>query len=289
MSELAHISGDGIRCDLSDRILTITFDRPHVLNAFSYSMLTGFRRALVFADAHADVGAVIVTGNGRAFSAGTDISADPDGFEQSANGGTQEGHEPDFGGVIALQMFMSSKPIIAAVNGAAVGFGSTMVLPMDLRIASTSAYFSYIFTRRGLMPEACSTWFLPRVVGITRALDWSLSGRKVPAEEAMAAGLVTEVVDGDRLLARARDLTSALIQRTSPTSLAVCRRAMWSMLMASGPEVAHRLESAGMSMLRGSDDFLEALQSFREKRSATFGLTTDAKITREIGKLIENI
>jgi enoyl-CoA hydratase/carnithine racemase len=251
-------------------------------------MLKAFLNALKQADEDPQVGAIIVTGQGRAFSAGTDISQDPDGFERSEKIAPLGGCEPDFGGLIALQMFKSSKPIIAAINGAAVGFGSTLVLPMDVRIASPNAYFSYIFTRRVLMPEACSTWYLPRVVGITRALDWSLSGRNVSAQEAKEAGLLTDLVPERELQAHARNAARMLIESTSPTSLAVCRRAMWAMLAAPRPEAAHRLESEGMSMLRSSDDFLEAMGSFREKRPAIFSPEVDANISSRISRLIEN-
>ncbi|MEI9997462.1 MAG: enoyl-CoA hydratase-related protein [Rhizomicrobium sp.] len=285
-TEMSELCGDGIRCDLSERILTITFDRPLVLNAFSYPMLNAFLRALVMADEHPGVGAIIVTGSGRAFSAGTDISAAPGGFEHQALAASNGAGERDFGGMIALKMFRSSKPIIAAVNGAAVGFGSTLVLPMDMRFASEDAYFCFIFTRRGLMPEACSTWFLPRVVGITRAMDWGLSGRMVTAREAADAGLLAEVVAGDKLIARAREAARVLVTSTSPTSLAVSRRAMWSMLAASGPEAAHALESEGMNLLRASADFREAMAGFREKRPAVFGTAPDAAIMARTNRLI---
>jgi enoyl-CoA hydratase/carnithine racemase len=289
MNAPSQTVGDGILFEILDRIMTITFDRPHILNAFSYPMLTAFLHALKQADEDPQVGAIIVTGHGRAFSAGTDISQDPDGFERSKQTTLLGACEPDFGGLITLQMFKSSKPIIAAINGAAVGFGSTLVLPMDVRIASPNAYFSYIFTRRGLMPEACSTWFLPRVVGITRALDWSLSGRNVSAQEAKEAGLLTDLVPEGELQAYARNAALMLIESTSPTSLAVCRRAMWAMLAAPGPETAHELESEGMSMLRSSDDFLEAMGSFREKRPAIFSPEVDANISSRISRLIENL
>ena len=280
---LREYCGDGISCALSERILTITLDRPHVLNAFSYPMLNALLRAFTMAEERTEVGAIIVTGSGRAFSAGTDISASPDGFERQASNGHAD---RDFGGMITLKMFRSSKPIIAAVNGPAVGFGSTIVLPMDIRFASEDAYFCYIFTRRGLMPEACSTWFLPRVVGITKAMDWTLSGRKIPAREAFDAGLLADIVAGGKLIARAREAASGLMKTTSPTSLAVSRRAMWSMLAAGGPEAAHVLESEGLNLLRESADFKEAVASFREKRSAVFGTTPDAAITAHTDRLI---
>ena len=280
------IGGDGILCEISERILTITFNRPRLLNAFSYSMLGAFLRALRIGDEHPDVGAIVVTGSGRAFSAGTDISPDPDGFEFKAAQALPLSCEPDFGGLIALQIYRSRKPIIAAINGPAVGFGSTLVLPMDIRIASESAYFSFIFTRRGLMPEACSTWFLPRVVGITRALDWGLTGKMISADEAKGAGLVTEIVPDNELPGFARTAALKLIENTSPTSLAACRRAMWAMLAAPGPEVAHKLESEGMGMLRASNDFREAMRSFREKRPPIFDHMPDEAITSQFDRLI---
>jgi enoyl-CoA hydratase/carnithine racemase len=250
-------------------------------------MLRAFLHALKMGDQNPEVGAIIVTGRGRAFSAGTDISGDSQGFQ--GNIADKASNEPDFGGVIALQIYRSSKPVIAAVNGPAVGFGSTSVLPMDVRIATDDAYFSFIFARRGLMPEACSTWFLPRVVGINRALDWALSGRVVKAHEAVSAGLLTEIVAPEKLLDRAREIAAQLVATTSPTSLAVTRRALWAMLSASGPESAHQVESEGLRLLRASGDFREAMKGFHEKRTPGFAATQDAAVTTRIDRLLDDL
>lgn len=197
-----HLSSETLRCGISDRILTITFNRPEKLNALSVQMLDGFLAALRWANDSDAVGAVIVTGAGRGFSSGTDLSAAEGGFLDSCSNSLGE-PEPDMGGVINLQMLTMNKPIIAAVNGPAMGFGSTMLLPMDFRFASPSAVLGFVFAKRGLMPEACATWLLPKAVGIYKALDWSMTGRHISAEEARTCGLIHKIVEADELLSTA--------------------------------------------------------------------------------------
>jgi enoyl-CoA hydratase/carnithine racemase len=288
-AEIQSLSADGIDCNVSERVLTITLNRPKKLNSFSYPMLEALLRALQFGESSSEVGAIIVTGSGRAFSAGTDISPEADGFQTSHRRTDDGGFEGDFGGIVALHIYRSSKPIMAAINGPAVGFGSTLTLPMDMRFASENAYFSFIFARRGLMPEACATWFLPRVVGITRALDWGLSGRHVSAKEAKEAGLLAEVIPADQLLSHVRKAAISLIASTSPTSLMACRRAMWAMLATPDPETAHKLESEMMVLLRAGKDFSEAISSFYEKRPPIFEKVANGEIRSRLESAITRL
>ena len=271
------MSYEHIKLDRSERILTIILDRPSRLNALNFPMLDELEHALVVGNEDDEVRAVIVTGNGRAFSAGTDLSAGPDTYNGDAaeKYHADSGIPRDAGGRITLQLFDYRKPVIAAVNGPAVGFGATMTLPMDVRLASVDAKFGFVFTRRGLVPEACSTWFLPRLVGIERALDWVQTGRLFSAEEAKSGGLVREVLAADELLPRARAIALSMTQETSAPAMSIARRLMWRMLGANHPMDAHRLESRAIHALRGMPDFQEGVAAFLEKRSPRF--TSKAK------------
>lgn len=260
-----------IRTELVDRVLTLTFDRPDQLNRCSFQMLQEFGDALDQANSNDDVAAVVVTGAGRAFCAGTDLSGGEGSYDGSASiGEVINGVPRDAGGILSLKMFDYNKPLIAAINGPAVGYGVTMTLPMDVRIASTTARFGFVFAQRGLIPEACSTWFLPRIVGISRALEWFESGRIFEAAEALDAKLVTEVVAPAGLLARAHAIAHAMIDRSSSVSIMIARRMTLQMLGASHPMRAHELESRGIAQMRDLPDFIEGLASFREKRDAIF-------------------
>jgi enoyl-CoA hydratase/carnithine racemase len=215
------------------------------------------------------VRAVIVTGAGRAFCAGADLGGGGETFDSSEF--RDDGEVPrDLGGEVSLRIYASTKPVIAAINGPAVGVGITMTLPMDIRLAADDARIGFVFTRRGIVPEACSSWFLPRVVGISQAMEWAATGRIFSAEEALAGRLVRSLHSGDELLGAARDLAAEIAEHTSPVSVAMTRRLMWTMLGAPHPMAAHRADSRGMFHRGRSDDAREGVMSFLEKRPARF-------------------
>jgi enoyl-CoA hydratase/carnithine racemase len=260
-----------IRYDVADRVATITLHRPEQLNAFTNTMMRETIAAFDLADADDDVRAVIVTGAGRGFCAGADLSAGGDTF--SAGGSdvaTRSGVLRDGGGLVALRIFDCLKPVIAAVNGPAVGVGVTMTLPMDIRLASEQARFGFVFARRGIVPEACSSWFLPRLVGISQAAEWCYTGRLFPAAEALAGGLVRSVHPPDELLPAARAIATEIAAHTAPVSVALTRRMLWRMLGADHPIVAHRADSRGIAERGRSSDSREGVVSFLEKRPAVF-------------------
>ncbi|MGZ4679838.1 MAG: enoyl-CoA hydratase-related protein, partial [Ilumatobacteraceae bacterium] len=218
-----------------------------------------------------DVRAVIVTGAGRGFCAGADLST---GGATFAKGGSDEQTSAavprDGGGMVSLRIFECTKPVIAAINGAAVGVGITMALPMDIRLASTSAKIGFVFARRGIVPEACSAWFLPRLVGISQALEWCYSGRVFGADEALAGGLVRSIHEPDDLLPAARAFAAELVDQSAPVSVALTRRMLWSMLTADHPMEAHRVDSRAILQRGRSADAREGVESFLEKRPAVF-------------------
>ena len=259
-----------IRYDVDDSILTITLNRPEKLNAFTHTMLEELLDALDRADGDDAIRAIIFTGSGRGFCAGADLSAGSRSFDADARPDRPSGLNRDGGGRLTLRLYECNKPLIAAVNGAAVGVGATMQLPMDIRIASDQARFGFVFARRGIVPEACSSWFLPRIVGISRALEWSYSGRVFPASEALAGGLVSEVVAADGLLARAREIAAEIATQTSPLSVTLIRHMMWRMLSADHPMEAHKLDSRGVYHLGRGADAREGVDSFLEKRPPHF-------------------
>jgi enoyl-CoA hydratase/carnithine racemase len=277
---------DTIDYAIADNILTITLNRPDKLNAFNAAMATELIAAFDAADADDDVRAIIVTGAGRAFCAGADLSAgaktfdyaarqdrpEKQGVPQDANGQPEWSHDGvrDSGGRVALRIYECLKPVIAAINGAAVGIGATMLLPMDVRLASQTARFGFVFTRRGVTPEACSSWFLPRLVGISRALEWSYTGRIFAATEALAGGLVRELYADGELILAARALAREIIDNAAPVSVALTRQMMWRMLGAEHPMQAHRVDSRAMYARGASPDAKEGVVSFLEKRPANF-------------------
>lgn len=256
-----------IRYDVDDHVATITLHRPDRLNAFTGTMMREMIAAFDAADADDDVRAVIVTGAGRAFCAGADLAA---GGETFAGGGSDvrgaAGVPRDGGGMLTLRIFESTKPVIGAINGAAVGVGVTMTLPMDIRLASTAARFGFVFTRRGIVPEACSSWFLPRVVGIDTAAEWCYTGRIFAAREAEERGLVRSVHEPDALLPAAREIAAEIAANTAPVSVALTRRMLWRMLGADHPMAAHRVDSRGIRSRGASADAKEGVESFLEKR-----------------------
>jgi enoyl-CoA hydratase/carnithine racemase len=265
-----------IAYEVEDGILTLTLNRPDALNAFTPRMQQELIDACGRIDADDAVRAVVVTGRGRGFCAGADLSAGGSTFDAEARGGAirdDRGLPPrDGGGLVTLRLFNLTKPVIAAVNGPAVGVGVTMTLPMDVRLASETARFGFVFTRRGLVPEAASSWFLPRVVGISRALEWVCTGRVFPAEEALAGGLVRSIHPPDELLPAARALAREMAEGTSPVSVALSRQMLWRMLGASHPMDAHRIDSRGIADRGSSPDAREGVESFLEKRPASFPL-----------------
>lgn len=263
-----------IKYEVDENIATITLDRPDHLNSFTVVMLRELLEALDSADADDNVRAIIFTGSGRAFCAGADLAAGADTFNyDQLAGATQTKLRRDGGGLLSLRIFNSKKPVIGAINGAAVGVGVTMTLPMDIRIASTNSKFGFVFTRRGIVPEACSTWFLPRLVGISQATEWVFTGRVFGADEALAGGLVRSVHESSQLLAVARGIAREIADNTAPVSVALSRQMLWRMLGASHPMEAHRMESRGIQIRGRSSDAREGIVSFLEKRQADFGMT----------------
>ncbi len=267
-----------IRYALDAGVATLTLDRPERLNAVTRTMIGELLRALDEVDADDRVRALVVTGAGRAFCAGADLSAGARTFDVEARGDRPPGPHRDGGGLVTLRLYDLKKPVIAAINGPAVGFGVTMTLPMDVRLASTAARLGFVFSRRGVVPEACSTWFLPRVVGISRAAEWMCSGRVFPAEEALAGGLVSRVVPPERLLDEARALALEIARNTSGVSVALIRQMLWKLLGADHPMAAHRLDSLGMEFMGRSADAREGVTAFLEKRPARFGMRPSADL-----------
>lgn len=271
--------------DVADNILTITLNRPEKLNAFTGTMMTEMIDAFDRADADDAVRAIIVTGAGRGFCAGADLSAGANTFDNSAredrpdrrpvvkpDGQVDLSHESirDGGGRLTLRIFDCLKPVIAAVNGPAVGVGLTMQLPMDVRLASDNARFGFVFARRGLVPEACSSWFLSRAVGISQALEWTLTGRVFSAQEALEGRLIKRIYPPAELLPAARALAREIADNTAPVSVALTRQMLWKMLGADHPMEAHKVDSRGIHARGPSADAREGVTSFLEKRPAKF-------------------
>ena len=260
-----------IELEIADGIATIWMNRPDKMNAFTELMRYEIIDALDHTDADDDVRAVIFTGRGRAFCAGADLSSGEGTFSR---GGSdimgRNGVPRDGGGTVSLRIYESKKPVIGAINGAAVGVGVTMTLPMDIRLASTAAKFGFVFSRRGIVPEAASSWFLPRLVGISQAMGWVASGEVFPAEEAMAGGLVRSVHEPDDLLPAAYALARKLTESSSAVSIAVARKMMWRMLGADHPMAAHKVDSRGILERGRSEDVKEGINSFFEKRAPQF-------------------
>jgi enoyl-CoA hydratase/carnithine racemase len=264
----AETSVSEIGYELDDGVLVIALSRPDGRNALTRSMISQFVAALDYADAADDVRAVVVTGTGRAFCAGADLAGSQPAFSQPADDALDS--RRDSGGVLALRLFACSKPIVAAVNGDAVGVGASMVLPMDVRLAATSARFGFVQTKRGIVPEGCASWFLPRLVGISRALQWTLSGRLFTAQEALDAGLVHSLHTSEDLLPAALVAARALVSQSAPVSVATTRRMLWHALTLSHPMHAHRMETALVRALGSSPDAREGVASFLEKRPPRF-------------------
>lgn len=258
--------------NVEDKILTITLNRPEVLNAFNRDMMAELIDAFDRADADDEVRAIIVTGSGRGFCAGADLSSGGNTFNAEERDDREDGLHRDGGGRVTLRIFECKKPVIGAINGPAVGIGATMLLPMDIRLCSESARFGFVFARRGIVPEACSSYFLPKIVGISQALQWCYSGKVFPAAEAASGGLVQEVYEADDLLPAARAIATEIASNTSAVSVALIRQMMWKMLGADHPMEAHKIDSRGIYHMGRGADAKEGVESFLEKRPAEFGL-----------------
>ena len=277
-----------LRYEIEDQVLVVTMNRPERLNAFNSQMQREFLEALDYADADDEVRAVIVTGEGRGFSAGADLAKGAETFDyenqteeakadRASNEGRHEGSNSwlrDGGGLLSLRIYEFNKPIIAAINGPAVGVGITMTLPMDIRIASTQARIGFVFSRRGIVPEACSSYFLPRVVGVSKALEWAYSGKVFDAEEAIEGGLDRSLPEPADLLPTARAIASEIAENTSAISVTMIRHMMWRMLGADHPMEAHKVDSRGIFHLGRGADAHEGVVSFLEKRPPNFTMKT---------------
>ena len=260
-----------IQYGVSENIATITLNRPEKMNAFTNKMLHEIIAAFDLTDEDDSVRAVIVTGAGRAFCAGADLSLGGETFSRGGSDVQGVGGVPrDGGGLVSLRIFNSKKPVIGAINGPAVGVGVTMTLPMDIRLASNTSKFGFVFTRRGIVTEACSSWFLPRVVGISRATEWVFTGRMVSPDEAKESGLVRSVHAPEDLVTAARAIAAEIALNTAPVSVSLSRQMLWRMLGASHPMEAHRAESRGIMQRGNSADAREGVTSFLEKRAANF-------------------
>jgi enoyl-CoA hydratase/carnithine racemase len=261
--------------DIDDGIATITINRPDRLNTYTFQMMADLVAAFDLTDADDRVGAVIVTGAGKSFCGGLDLSeAGVDSFEYSRRPERRDLDAlesiRDCGGILSLRIFESLKPVIAACNGAAVGIGSTMQLPMDFRLASKHAKYGFVFARRGIVVEGCSSYFLPRVVGVATALDWCYSGRVFGAQEALERGLVQSIHEPEDLLPAARAIAREIIDNTAPVSIALTRQAIWRMLGADHPMEAHKIESRAIHERGRSQEVKEGIRAFLEKRPAVY-------------------
>ena len=260
----------------------ISLNRPEKLNAFTKTMQDELIKAFDYTDQTDGIKFVVITGEGRAYCAGADLVDGPNTFNYAEEGNrlSNDDHR-DGGGLVALRIFRSKKPIIGAINGDAVGVGATMTLPMDIRIASKSARFGFVFSRRGAVPEACSSWFLPRIVGISKALDWCYTGKIFNSQEALQHGLVSEVISDDILIDRALEIGASYSGKTSAISVSLARQMMWSMLAATHPEEAHILDSMAMEKMGKSPDIKEGIASFLEKRAPNFPM----KVSKDLPDL----
>ena len=260
--------------DVADGIATITLHRPAKMNAFTRTMMDELIAAFDLSDADDAVRAVIVTGHGdRAFCAGADLTPDSGGQIFSSPGSTADlasDEVRDGGGRLTLRIFDSQKPVIAACNGAAVGVGATMQLAMDIRLAADTARYGFVFARRGIVPEACSSWFLPRLVGIQQALEWCYTGRIFGAAEALAGGLVRSVHPQAELMDAARAIAREIADNTSAISISMTRAMLWRNAAQDHPMAAHRVDSRAIYRLSKSPDAAEGVQSFLEKRPPAF-------------------
>ena len=266
-----------IKYEVKEKVLTITLNRPDRLNAFTGQMMNDLISAFDSASNDDEVRVVIVTGEGRGFCAGADLGAGEATFNRDENPRAKKTDDKDNlewlrdgGGRTTLAIYDCSKPIIAAINGPAVGVGVTMTLPMDIRLASEEAKFGFVFARRGLVPEAASSWFLPRIVGISKSLEWTFSGKVFNAEEALDGGLIRSIHSKDSLMDEAKKIANEIIENTSPVSVSMTRQMLWKMLGADHPMEAHKVDSRAIYELGKGEDTKEGVNSFLEKRPPKF-------------------
>jgi enoyl-CoA hydratase/carnithine racemase len=270
-----------LKYEVDNGILTLTLSRPDRMNAFNGPMRRELIEAFDQADADDNVRVVIVTGEGRAFCAGADLEKGGDTFDRTKRKDLDLDETiRDGGGTVTLRIYESKKPVIGAINGAAVGIGVTMLLPMDIRLASTDARFGFVFARRGITMEACSSWFLPRLVGLQQASEWVHTGRVFGAEEALRGGLVRSLHAPDELLPAARELAREIIDNTSAVSATLNRQMMWRMLGADHPMEAHKIDSRAIAYMGESADVQEGVMAFMEKRPAKFSM----KVSQDLPK-----
>lgn len=274
---------EAIKTDVKDGVLTLTLHRPDNMNAFTLGMSKEMIDVFTKANTADDVRAIVVTGEGRAFCAGADLASGGDTFNAGSKSEKAAAAKPistrldetdlrirDSGGLTTLSIYACHKPVIGAINGAAVGIGATMQLPMDIRIASTKAKFGFVFARRGIVPEAASSWFLPRLVGPQQAMDWTLSGRVFGAEEAHKGGLVHALYEPEDLLPAAYERAREIAENTSAISVALIRQMMWKGLTMQHPMEAHQIDSRGVAATGQSPEAMEGVMSFLEKRPPNF-------------------
>jgi len=271
-----------IKYETAEGILTITLNRPDSLNALNYDMINDLMDALNTADADDDIRVIIVTGAGHAFCAGADLSQGDDSFVPKSHAGKETTAETyrDWGGTLSLKIYDMKKPFIAAINGAAVGVGITFTLPMDIRLATETAKIGFPFTRRGIVPDAASSWFLPRIVGVSKAMEWILSGRIFKAQEALSGGLVMAVLKPDELIAKAQEIATEIIRNTSSVSVSLSRQLIWKMMGSDHPMEAHRIESKLLYWITDQPDVNEGIQSFLEKRSPKFPMKVSTDLPK---------
>lgn len=279
------MSYETIRYEVTEGVATVTLNRPDVFNAMNPAMMNELLAVFDETDQDDNVRAVIITGAGKGFCGGADLSKGADIFDKDKNGTVVDDDSPiradgtfdyskesarDGGGKLALRIFASLKPVIGAINGAGVGVGASMLLPMDIRIASEKGRLGFVYARRGIVYECCSSWFLPRIVGIAKTLQWSFSGRVLSADELLAGGLVSEVVPPEQLLSRAQEIAREIADNTAPVSIALMRQMAWRSLGMSHPMEAHQIESRGICTRGRSPDAKEGVKSFVEKRLPDF-------------------
>ena len=259
-----------VRTEVRESSLIIYLSREERMNAFTLTMQQEIVKVLDDAEEDDDIKAIIFTGDGKAYCAGADLSSGGDTFDNRKGRERTNDVVRDSGGLLTLRLFKCKKPLIAAVNGAAVGIGATMLLPMDTRICSEQARFGFVFARRGIVPEAASSWFLPRLIGINKALELCYTGKIISAEEAKEIRLVSEILNQDKLIGRALEIAKEFTAESSQISIALTRQMMWRMLGADDPMEAHKIDSRAVFELGQSGEAIEGVNSFLEKRPPSF-------------------